>query len=236
MEYLASIDILQHTSAEYLGLLEDHLEARTIRFKYHRPFTKGGKVPNPKSISDGLIILGGSPWGSTDSHSLPTLVEEVELAYYCLNNNIPLIGIGLGGQIVNLAAGGKSETCPLNFSITHATRLKEDAMNGFLPEQYLNVVFMRDYFIPSEKADILAIDSLTQKPTLVQINPQTVIFSGHPGFKYAMAEDLVMEFDQISPKILQTLNMKRTMLAELDLYLPALMTGLIKMTGWMDPK
>ena len=234
MEYLASIDILQHTSAEYLGLVEDHLEARTIRFKYHRPFIKGGKVPSPESISDGLIILGGAPWGSTDSQSLPTLVEEVELAYYCLNNNIPLIGIGLGGQIVNLAAGGKSESCPLSFTIAHASRLEKNAMNGFLPEQYLNVVFMRDRFIPTEESDVLAVDELTQKPALVQINRQTVIFSGHLGFKYAMAEDLIMEFDEISPNIISTLNKKRTLLKELDLYLPALMTGLIKMTGWMD--
>ena len=65
MECLASIDVIQHTAAEYLGLLEDHFEGRKIRFNYHRPFTQGGKVPKKNSISDGLILLGGGPWGSS---------------------------------------------------------------------------------------------------------------------------------------------------------------------------
>ena len=199
MEYLASIDVIQHTAAEYLGLMEDHFEGRNIRFKYHRPFTQGGKVPKKSSISDGLILLGGGPWGSAGTQSLPTLVEEIELAYYCLNNDIPLVGFGLGGQIINLAAGGKSELSPLDFSMGYASRLKEYALHGFLPEQYVNIVFMRDNFIPPKESSILAVDNETDKPTLVEINRRTVIFNGHPGFKYAIGEDLVMEFDESPP-------------------------------------
>ena len=39
------IHVVQHTSAEYLGLIEDHLEGRGIRFRYHRPFTSKGTLP-----------------------------------------------------------------------------------------------------------------------------------------------------------------------------------------------
>ena len=41
------LTVLQHTSAEYLGYLEDHLEGRSIGFRYCRPFTEGTSVPRP---------------------------------------------------------------------------------------------------------------------------------------------------------------------------------------------
>src|SRR5690606_19759560 len=58
------VSVVQHTSAEYLGLLEDHLEGRDIRFRYFRPFTGGGQLPPRDTIRDGLILLGGGPWGA----------------------------------------------------------------------------------------------------------------------------------------------------------------------------
>ena len=39
------VAVIQHTSGEYLGLMEDHLEGRRIRFQYFRPFASGGKLP-----------------------------------------------------------------------------------------------------------------------------------------------------------------------------------------------
>ena len=42
------VAVIQHTSGEYLGLMEDHLEGRRIRFQYFRPFAGGGKLPAPE--------------------------------------------------------------------------------------------------------------------------------------------------------------------------------------------
>ena len=39
------VAVVQHTSGEYLGLMEDHFEGRRIRFQYFRPFAGGGKLP-----------------------------------------------------------------------------------------------------------------------------------------------------------------------------------------------
>ncbi|MGB5578544.1 MAG: hypothetical protein WBM88_14140, partial [Woeseiaceae bacterium] len=39
------VAVVQHTSGEYLGLMEDHLEGRQIRFQYFRPFAGGRKLP-----------------------------------------------------------------------------------------------------------------------------------------------------------------------------------------------
>ena len=35
------VAVIQHTAGEYLGLMEDHLEGRRIRFQYFRPFAAG---------------------------------------------------------------------------------------------------------------------------------------------------------------------------------------------------
>ena len=52
------VAVIQHTSGEYLGLMEDHLEGRRIRFQYFRPFA-AGKLPAPDVPADALILLGG---------------------------------------------------------------------------------------------------------------------------------------------------------------------------------
>ena len=105
-----TLRVLQHTSAEYLGLMEDHLEGRNIRFQYSRPFAGKGAMPKPEQLDEGLILLGGGPWGSAGTRDVPTLAEEVALARSALAKNLPVLGIGLGAQILALAAGGRTES------------------------------------------------------------------------------------------------------------------------------
>src|SRR5690606_32480943 len=126
--------VVQHTSAEYLGLLEDHLEGRDIRFRYFRPFTGGGQLPPRDTIRDGLILLGGGPWGAAGTRDVPTLKEEVRLAHAALMFGSPVIGIGLGAQILALAAGGRAEATPFEFTVGSARRTDETALGGYLPE------------------------------------------------------------------------------------------------------
>ncbi|NNL65098.1 MAG: GMP synthase, partial [Myxococcales bacterium] len=86
--------VVQHTAGEYLGLIEDHLEGRRIRFQYFRPFAGGRKLPAPELPADGLILLGGGPWGAAGARNLPTLAREVELTRARLAAGTPVIGFG----------------------------------------------------------------------------------------------------------------------------------------------
>ena len=54
---------------------------------------------------------------------MPTLREEVQLAHACLMLERPVIGIGLGAQILALAAGGRAEPAPLAFEVSTARRV-----------------------------------------------------------------------------------------------------------------
>jgi hypothetical protein len=59
-----TVAVIQHTEAEYLGMIEDHLEGRNVRFRYFRPFTHGGTLPFGTEGFDGLWLLGGIGLGA----------------------------------------------------------------------------------------------------------------------------------------------------------------------------
>jgi GMP synthase-like glutamine amidotransferase len=225
------VHVVQHTSAEYLGLVEDHLEGRGIRFKYYRPFTGAAVVPDRDAVRDGLILLGGGPWGSAGTRDLPTLQEEIQLARACLMREWPVVGIGLGAQILALAAGGRTEPAPLAFEVSTARRVGASALNGYLPETYPLAVYRRDRALPPAHAAVLAVDAAGE-PALWQVGRNAFGFAGHPGLKVAMVEDLVMEFEEAPPEIGAGLERLRGSQRALEDALVPIMTGLQQLTGW----
>ena len=50
---MKTVCVIQHTEAEYLGFMEDHLEGRNVRFLYKRPFAHGGTLPSDPEGFDG---------------------------------------------------------------------------------------------------------------------------------------------------------------------------------------
>ena len=226
------ISVVQHTSAEYLGLLEDHLEGRGIRFKYFRPFTAGGQLPAIDSVRDGLILLGGGPWGSAGGRDVPTLAQDVKLAHAALMFESPVIGIGLGAQILAIAAGGGSAPTKLELEMTTAHRVADAALKGYLPEEYPLAIYMRDWPVPPAYARILARDR-KERPVLWQIGERAFGFAGHPGLKLAMVEDLIMEFDESPANAGLALEKLRLAQRAMEDALVPIMTGLVQLTGWM---
>lgn len=231
MKYLS---VIQHTSAEYLGLMEDHLEGRGIRFTYTRPFTEGGKPPAAATIGDGLVLMGGGVWGSAGTKNVPTLEAEIALTRACLMMSKPILAFGLGAQILSLAADGKTETAPLEFRAGFGIRSTQSALNGYLPKRFPLITFGRDRPIPPPYAKILAEDH-TGQPAIFQIGDNAFGFTGHPGFKLAMAEDLIMEFEEApSNDTAPEFAALRAMKTEIEDALVPIMTGIVQMTGWMS--
>lgn len=227
------VTVIQHTQSEWLGNIEDHLEGRGIRFSYVRPFASGAKLPEVAMLGDGLMLIGGGPWGTaTPDCLLPTLEAEVRLVRACLMLGKPVVGFSLGAQILSLAAdGGVSET-PLSFHIDRAHVTTADAFGGLLPEAFPSVVYMRDRPEPPAYANVLARNDGGQ-PALFQIGANAFGFSGHPGIRRAMIEDLIMEGDDTpvdAALILESMNSFKTTLE--DALVP-IMAGLVDACGWM---
>lgn len=231
---MKTVAVIQHTSSEYLGLIEDHLEGRRIRFRYFRPFTAGGKLPGVEDVTEGLVLLGGGPWGAAPGpHCLPTLDAEVKLVSAALAAACPVIGIGLGAQILALASGGDVLAGPLEFDVGLATRTVDDALGGFLPLRYPLVRFQRDEVVLSPRARVLAQDD-KGRPALFQCAGNAFGFSGHPGAKSAMIEDLIMEFADGPLEVKSALVALRAARVAIEDALVPIMTGLVQCTGLMS--
>ena len=226
------LNVLQHNSAEYLGLIEDHLEGRGMRFRYSRPFAGKNPLPTADALGDGLILLGGGPWGSAGTRDVPTLFQEIALARSCLENELPIVGIGLGAQILAIAAGGRPEPSPLVFEVGKARRTSPDALNGYLPEEYPIAVYMGDWPAPPPGARVLARDD-KGRAALWQVGERALGFAAHPGLKVAMVEDLVMEFEEAPPQIESGLAKLRGAQRSIEDALVPIMTGLVQLTGWI---
>ena len=226
------VAVLQHTAGEYLGRLEDHLEGRRIRFQYFRPFA-AGKLPAAELPADALILLGGGPWGSAGTRDLPTLAAEVGLTRQRLEEGTPGIGIGLGAQILCLAAGGSVEPRDLTLEMLTATRTRDDALNGFLPETFNQVVYMRDWPLIPRHARVLAEDNLG-RPAVWQVGENAYGFSGNPGIKLGMVEDLIMEFEEVPANAAEQLEKLRALQPILEDELVPIMTGLVQCTSLMS--
>ena len=226
------VAVIQHTSGEYLGLIEDHLEGRRIRFQYYRPFA-AGKLPDPELPADALILLGGGPWGSAGTRDLPTLEQEVELTRRRLDEGTPVVGFGLGAQILALAAGGGSEPRDLTLELLTATRRRDDALNGFLPEHFNMAVYMRDWPVLPATAEVLAEDNFG-RPAVWQVGYNAFGFSGNPGTKLGMVEDLIMEFEEVPVDTAAQLDKLRLLQPVLEDELVPIMTGLVQCTSLMS--
>jgi GMP synthase-like glutamine amidotransferase len=226
------VAVIQHTAGEYLGLMEDHLEGRRIRFQYYRPFA-AGKLPAPELPADALILLGGGPWGAAGARDLPTLEQEIELTRQRLSEGTPVVGIGLGAQILALAAGGGVEPRDLTFELLTATRCRDDALNGYLPATFHQVVYMRDWPVLPDGASVLAEDDLG-RPAVWQIGENAYGFSGNPGIKLGMVEDLIMEFEEVPADCAAQLDKLRPLQPVLEDELVPIMTGLVQCTSLMS--
>jgi GMP synthase-like glutamine amidotransferase len=227
------VAVIQHTSGEYLGLMEDHLEGRRIRFQYFRPFAGGGKLPAAELPADALILLGGGPWGSAGTRDLPTLDQEVELTRARLEEGTPVIGIGLGAQILAIAAGGAAETTDFVFETGTVRRVRDDALNGYLPETFNQVIYMRDRPLLPEAAIVLAVDE-DNRPAVFQVGDNAFGFVGNPGIKLGIVEDLIMEFEEVPDGAAGKLDELRDLQTKIEDELVPIMTGLVQCANLMS--
>jgi GMP synthase-like glutamine amidotransferase len=87
--------ILRHEPFEHLGHFADHLDDYT----YHDL-----GEPLPQESHCGLIIMGG-PMSANDN--LPGLQNELGLIEEALHNDVPVLGICLGSQLIARALGAR---------------------------------------------------------------------------------------------------------------------------------
>ncbi len=232
---MITLAVLQHTDAEYLGLLEDHLEGRNIRFRYHRLHTPGGSLPAAPEDFAGLVVLGAGPRGFASGERLPGIAAEVRLIEAFLAAGRPVLGFGLGSVLLAAAAGGGGEAAPLRFEVGAARRVDAAALAGQLPAHYPYALYMRDRPLLPAASRVLAVDAARGNPLLFEVAATGFGFPAHPGFKRAMVEDLVMEFAEAPEDAAAGLARMAGAQRGIAEALSAMMVGLVQVARLMPP-
>jgi GMP synthase-like glutamine amidotransferase len=231
---MKTVCVLQHIEAEYLGLIEDHLEARSIRFRYCRPFVAGGRVPENADEYDGLIVLGAGALGAVSGPLIPSLAAELRLTGDFLKRGLPVVGIGVGAVILAIAAGGGALEAPLRFTVGTARRTVSGALGGHLPATFPLAVYMRDRPTLPATVEVLAVDE-NDEPVVFQAGEAAIGFLGHPGIKSAMIEDVIMASDEVPDDTAERLADLRAAQGDIAEALTHIMVGLVEQAQWMSP-
>jgi GMP synthase (glutamine-hydrolysing) len=95
--------VFRHVPFEGLGLLAPALDAHGIAFDYCDLYQSGAMPPDASSYA-GLIFMGG-PMSVNDE--LPFVLEEMQLIECAAAQNMPMLGICLGAQMIARALGGR---------------------------------------------------------------------------------------------------------------------------------
>ena len=231
---MRTVAVLQNTDFEHLGLIEDHLEGRNIRFRYVRPAHDRNWLRSIELPKDGLILLGAAPWGTVSTQKLPLLDAKVRVVRSCLDAGCPIVAIGTGTQLLAIAAGHSVIEGDLLFRIETARRIDDDALNGFVPKSYPMITYMRDFPSLPPEAKIIS-ETENGSPALYQIYDNCLGFIGHPGIKSAMIEDSILQANAPLENCGEQFSILRRLQPELNKALITLMTGVIQYTGWMNP-
>jgi hypothetical protein len=155
------------------------------------------------------------------------------LTVAALEEGIAVMGMGLGAQILALAAGGGVRSAPLAFEVSVARREVDGALFGCLPQEYPLVRYGPDRLLLPPRALTLARDP-GGEPALFQLGERAFGFAGHPGIKSAIIEDLIMEFPDSPAETAAPLATLRARQADVRACLAALMVGLTRALGLMS--
>lgn len=102
---MSDVLVFQHEAEEGLGTFAHVLEEQNVRFRYIRLFRDDIPTESWDEVK-ALVILGGS-MGVQDEEKYPFLKWEKTIIRTAIKNNIPLLGICLGAQLIACAAGAQ---------------------------------------------------------------------------------------------------------------------------------
>jgi GMP synthase (glutamine-hydrolysing) len=102
---MAKVYVLQHHPIENLGTIAEALQGAALAWQYIR-IHEGHPVPKDMKGAGGLIVMGG-PMAVYQTDHYPFLRDEMQLVEQAVREELPVLGVCLGAQIVAAALGAK---------------------------------------------------------------------------------------------------------------------------------
>ena len=128
---MAKVYVLQHHPVENLGTIAEALESAALAWQYVRVY-EGHPVPRDMKGAGGLIVMGG-PMAVYQAEQYPFLRDEMELIEQAVKDDLPVLGVCLGAQIVAAALGAKVTRNPAGkeigwYPVTLSEAAQEDRL------------------------------------------------------------------------------------------------------------
>lgn len=172
--------IVQHAPHEHPAAVRRALEGQGIQTLWIHPY-RGEAYPTALEIS-GLISLGG-PMGANDDAEHPWIPKECALIRGCVEGELPVVGICLGGQLMARAMGGKVErhhTTEVGwFPLRINSRGLEDPVVGVAGARPTVYQWHGDTFFPPESAVLLASSEACERQAY-RLGERAYGFQFHP--------------------------------------------------------
>lgn len=191
--------VVQHTYAEFLGLIETQLEKRDIGFSYIRPFV-GQDLPGSAGQFDALFLLGGKD-PVTDRDASPWLDDEMRLVGLFRQARRPIVGFGFGAMVVAEHEGAQMSPEPFHqayWTTAHTTAAgKGDAVAEAAEGRRVLVMTNGSAKLPPGLEPILVDDD----GNWIAIRPEPLTYGllFRPELKPGMIEDMIMEAKRETP-------------------------------------
>jgi GMP synthase (glutamine-hydrolysing) len=140
--------VIQHVEGEGSAAIGETLRARGVEERVVR-IDRGERVPDDLEGARGLLVMGG-PMGVYEADRFPHLREEIRLIQRAVSEDVPVLGVCLGSQLVAAALGArvtravKREIGWRQVTLrdaARADRLWKDAPASFVPLHWHGDVF-----------------------------------------------------------------------------------------------
>ena len=196
---MKTLHVLQHLEREGPGLFRGVAEEKGYITKIYR-IDLGEKLPLVKK-NDLILILGG-PMGLEDisNGKFPWLKDEVNLIKKLMKDNIGILGVCLGSQLLAYASGGKIEKLlggkPLKLmpevGWSEILINKESKYNQILKEPLYGLHWHRDRIILPANAELIA-SSKRCKEQLFKISDSCFGIQFHIEYEDKMVKKWIKE-------------------------------------------
>ena len=191
--------VVQHSYAEFLGMLEKQLESRNIGFQYQRPFL-GNDLSTSAGQFDALWLLGGA-YPVNDELACPWLAQERQLIVNFKKMQRPMVGIGFGALLLVEYAGGVVSDEPYfntYWTTCHKTAAGEhDVLANAVDGKRVLVMVNGSASLP-EGMEPLVVDD-EGRWLAVRPDENTYAMLCRPEIKPGMIEDMMMEDNRPLP-------------------------------------
>ncbi len=142
---------LQHAPNEPMGLIEKILEEKEIEYEYLKVY-ETNEVPEIQATH--IVIMGG-PMGVYDEKEYPFLKQEKEVLRQVFKDNVPVLGICLGSQLIASALGSNVYPYMKEIGWFEVEKANSDEVIERLPDKIVVFQWHNDTFNLPDNAKLL---------------------------------------------------------------------------------